>query len=145
MFPQRLVYLHKNRPKFSKSRFRKNNMWRHWETLETSIRKVLHISETANGRTDNIMAKWKRTNNDLSNTTQKTKDRATRTPLKTGGELMCFGKVSSSWSTTDTRRVTLVTNLVIRHAWGKDRIVNKESLLHAEMTKRTYRHKHHSL
>jgi len=26
MFPQRLVYLHKNRPKFSKSRFRKNNM-----------------------------------------------------------------------------------------------------------------------
>ena len=92
-----------------------------------------------------LHAKWKRTNNDLSNTTQKTKDRATRTPLKTGGELMCFGKVSSSWSTTDTRRVTLVTNLVIRHAWGKDRIINKESLLHAEMTKRTYRHKHHSL
>jgi len=30
------------------------------------------------------MAKRKRTNNDLQNTTQKTKDRATRSPLKTG-------------------------------------------------------------
>jgi hypothetical protein len=28
--------------------------------------------------------------------TYKTKDRVTRTPLKTGGELMCFGRVSSS-------------------------------------------------
>jgi len=32
--------------------------------------------------------KDKRTNNDLQNTTYKTKYRATRTPLKTGGELM---------------------------------------------------------
>jgi hypothetical protein len=33
------------------------------------------------------MAKMdKRTNNDLQNTVQKTKDRATRKPLKTGGE-----------------------------------------------------------
>ena len=31
--------------------------------------------------------KVKRTNNDLQNTTHKTKDRVTRTPLKTGGEL----------------------------------------------------------
>jgi hypothetical protein len=30
------------------------------------------------------MAKRKRTNNDLQNTTHKTKDRATRTPLKPG-------------------------------------------------------------
>jgi len=30
----------------------------------------------------------KRTNNDLQNTTQKTKDRATRAPLKIGGELV---------------------------------------------------------
>ena len=34
---------------------------------------------------------YKRTNNDLQNTTQKTKDRATRTPLITGDELGCFG------------------------------------------------------
>jgi hypothetical protein len=30
--------------------------------------------------------KDKRTNNDVQNITQKTKDRVTRTPLKTGGE-----------------------------------------------------------
>jgi len=35
----------------------------------------------------------KRTNNDLQNSKQKTKDRATRTPLKTGGELRCSGRV----------------------------------------------------
>ena len=38
-------------------------------------------------RTDNIMAKRKRTTNDLQNTAQKTKDRPTRTPLKIRGEL----------------------------------------------------------
>jgi hypothetical protein len=35
--------------------------------------------------------------------TQKTKDRVTWTPLKTGGELRCSGKVSSSCSTSGTR------------------------------------------
>jgi hypothetical protein len=43
----------------------------------------------------------------------KTKDRVTWTPLKTGGELRCSGKVSSSCATSDTRRVNLVTNPVI--------------------------------
>ena len=43
----------------------------------------------------------------------RTKDRVTRTPLKTGGELRCSGRVSSSCSTCGTRRVNLVTNLVI--------------------------------
>jgi hypothetical protein len=42
------------------------------------------------------MAKRKRTNNDLQNDTQKTKGRATRTPLNTGG-------------------VTFVANPVISH------------------------------
>jgi hypothetical protein len=37
--------------------------------------------------------------------TYKTKDRVTRTPLKTGGELMCSGRVSRSCSTSGTRRV----------------------------------------
>jgi hypothetical protein len=47
------------------------------------------IPQTINGRrTDNIMAKRKRTTNDLQNTVQKTKDRPTRTPLKIRGELM---------------------------------------------------------
>ena len=34
--------------------------------------------------------------------TYKTKDRVTRTPLKTGGELRCSGRVGSSCSTSDT-------------------------------------------
>jgi hypothetical protein len=46
----------------------------------------------------------KRTNNDLQNI-HKTKDRVTRTSLKTGGELMCSGRVGSSYSTNATRRV----------------------------------------
>jgi hypothetical protein len=41
--------------------------------------------------------------------TYKTKDRVTRTPRKTGCELRCSGRVRSSCSTSDTRRVNLVT------------------------------------
>ena len=37
-----------------------------------------------------------------------TKARVTRTPLKTGGELMCAGRISSPCSTNGTRRVNLV-------------------------------------
>ena len=40
----------------------------------------------------------------------KTKDRVTRTPLKTVGELRCSGRVGSSCSTSGTRCVNLVTN-----------------------------------
>jgi hypothetical protein len=52
-----------------------------------------------------------------------TKDRVTQTPLKTGGELRCSGRVSSSCSTSVTRHVNLVTNAVITHDKGKDREV----------------------
>jgi hypothetical protein len=45
--------------------------------------------------------------------TYKTKDRVTRTPLKTGGELMYSRRVSSSCSTSGTRRANLVTNPII--------------------------------
>ena len=61
--------------------------------------------------------------NDLQNTTQKIYDRVTRTPLKIGGELRCSGRVRRSCSTSGTRRVTLHTNPVISHEWGKDREV----------------------
>ena len=44
--------------------------------------------------------KRKRTNNHLQHTTQKTKDRATRTPLKTGREFRYFGRVSSCCSSS---------------------------------------------
>jgi hypothetical protein len=63
----------------------------------------------------------KKTNNNPQNTTQKTKDRAIRTTLKTGGELRCSGRVDSSCSTSDTHRVTVVTNPMISHEWGQDR------------------------
>ena len=56
------------------------------------------------------MKRDKRTNSDLQNNTLKTKDRATRTPLKTGVDLRCFGRGSSSCSTCGTRRVTIFTN-----------------------------------
>ena len=46
--------------------------------------------------------KYKRTNNDLQNITHKTIDRVTRIPLKTGGELRWYGRVSSSCSTSST-------------------------------------------
>ena len=69
------------------------------------------------------MAKRKGTNNDIQNITQKTKDRATRTSLKTGGELMCSERVGSSCSTYATRRVTLVTNPVTIHGRRKSRIL----------------------
>ena len=47
--------------------------------------------------------------------THKTKDRVTRTQLKTVGELRCSGSINSSCSTSGTHRVNLVTNPVIRH------------------------------
>ena len=47
-----------------------------------------------------------RTNNDLQNTTLKTKDRATLIPIKTDGELRCSGRVGRSFVTSDIRHVT---------------------------------------
>ena len=55
--------------------------------------------------------------------TYKTIDQVTWTPLKTGGELMCSGRVSSSCSNSGTRRVNLVTNPVISHESGKDHYI----------------------
>ena len=57
----------------------------------------------------------KGTNNDLQNTTQKTKDRATRTPLKIESELRCSRRASNSCSKCDTRRVILAAISVINH------------------------------
>ena len=59
------------------------------------------------------MAKRKKYKQRSTKHTHKTKDRVTQTPLKTGGELGCSGKVSSSCSNTGTRRVNLVTNPVM--------------------------------
>ena len=45
----------------------------------------------------------------------KTKDRITQNPLKTGSEIFCSGRVSSSCSTTYPRHVNLITNPVTSH------------------------------
>ena len=69
-------------------------------------------SESVYRRTDKQWPKEKVQKDKQRSTkhTYKTKDRVTRTPLKTGGELRCTGKVSSSCSNSGTRRVNLVTN-----------------------------------
>jgi len=54
----------------------------------------------------------------FSKHTHKTKDRVTRTPQKTWGELGCSRRVNRSCSARGTRRVNLVTNPVISHEWG---------------------------
>ena len=76
-------------------------------------------------RTDKTMTKEKVQKDKQRSTkhTHKTKDRVTWTPLKTGGELSCSGRVSNSCSTSGTRRVNLVTKPVISREWGKDREV----------------------
>ena len=73
--------------------------------------------------------KWQRTNNNIQNTAQKTKDWATRKPLKNRSELRCSTRVSKSCYASGTRRVTLVTNTVISHELGKDREVLTTSVL----------------
>ena len=67
--------------------------------------------------------KGQKDKNDLQNIRQNIKDRATRTPLKTGVDLGCSGRVSSSCSTCCKCRLTVVTNPVISHERGKDREV----------------------
>jgi hypothetical protein len=48
-------------------------------------------------------------------TTLHSKDKTTRTPLKTGGDPRCSGKVSSTGYTSGTHCITLVTNPIISH------------------------------
>ena len=52
--------------------------------------------------------KGNRTNNDIQNNTEKTKDWTIWTQLKTGVELRYSGRINSSCFTSGTRRVTLV-------------------------------------
>ena len=59
------------------------------------IKGVIRIRKSKENRQYNCQKK-QRTNNDVQSTTQKTKDRAIRTSLKTMGELGCTRRVSSS-------------------------------------------------
>jgi hypothetical protein len=82
---------------------------------QIGIKKSLKIpkgqSEAVNHKTDNAMAKRKRTNNNLQNLTQKTKDQATQIPLKLRKCYSCHHdliyryRVSVSQMTTDMFRL----------------------------------------
>jgi hypothetical protein len=72
---------------------------------------VTRICKLKNRQHNSQTKKGKWTNNDLQNTTHKTKDWVTRTPLITGGELRVF----SSFSTSGTGRITQVKIPVISH------------------------------
>jgi hypothetical protein len=81
-------------------------------------KEVIRVCKSKDRQHNGQKKQDKTTNNDLQNTTQKTKDRATWiTSLKTRSELRCSGKVGSSYFTSGTLRVTLVTNLVITVFW----------------------------
>jgi hypothetical protein len=70
--------------------------------------------EDAKGRTKQWQnEKGQKTKKTMRSTPQKTKARETRTSLKTGGELMCSLRVSSSCLTRGTRRTTLFTYTVL--------------------------------
>jgi hypothetical protein len=80
--------------------------------------RVIRIRISKNSQHKVKLKEYKRTKNDQQNNTHQTKDRVTRTPLTTGGELRCSRRIISSCSTRDIRRVNLVTNPVISHEWG---------------------------
>ena len=55
------------------------------------------------------MAKRKKYKQRSTKHTHKTKDRVTRTSVKPGGELRCFGRVSSSCATSGTNDAVITT------------------------------------
>jgi hypothetical protein len=61
------------------------------------------------------------------NTTQKTKDWATRTPLSIWGELICSGKVSCYCSTSGTRRAYIV-KIQWKRKEGRDCDYDKQNI-----------------
>ena len=98
--------------------------WRVWR-----YQRVIRVYELNKDRQHSGQKKNNRTNNDLWNTTQKTKDRTKPTPLKIVGEPMCSRRVSSICSTSDTLPTSLVTKPVISHEWGKDRTLSLWTLV----------------
>jgi hypothetical protein len=72
---------------------------------------VITIRKSKKNRQHNDQKKkYKGTNKNI----HKTRDRVTRTSQKTGSEFMCSGRVGSSCSTSDTRRVNLLKALYLK-------------------------------
>ena len=68
---------------------------------------VIRIRISKKNRRHNGHRKIQKDKQRFTKQTHKTKDRVTRTPLKTGVELRCSGMVSSSCSTSGTRHANL--------------------------------------
>ena len=85
-----------------------NNYLKEFQDTKGVIR--IHISKNKQHNHQNKKDKQRSTKQ-----THKTKDRVTRTPLKTESELRCSGRVGSSCYTGGTRRVNLIINSVISH------------------------------
>jgi hypothetical protein len=77
-----------------------------------SILKAKHCYHQGTLKDTKVVIKGKKKDDNLQNTTRKTKDCATPTPLNYGDKLGCSEMVSSSCSSSATSRVTLVTNPV---------------------------------
>ena len=86
------------------------------EASKNSFEIPKDYSDAVSRKTEHIMTKRKRTNNYPQSATQETR-LSNMNLTKTRGELMYFFRVSSSCSTSDTHRGTLVTNPLKNHAW----------------------------
>jgi hypothetical protein len=93
-------------PRYGKRKRQFHFEQKEFEETKGAIRLRISKNRPHNGQRKKIQKDKQR----FTKHTYKTKDRVTRTPLKTGGELRCSGRVGSSCSNSGTRRVTLVTN-----------------------------------
>ena len=102
-----------------------------WKTVDiaTNRRRVWRYQrDNQNPEIEDTMANRQMTINDLQITAMKTKDRGTWTQPKTGNELRCSGRVSSSCSISGTRHLTVVKTSVISHGWGMNHWDTSHSL-----------------
>ena len=77
-----------------------NIYWRVWRYQRGNQNSYIKEEQTTQWTKEKVQKDKQRS----TKHTYKTKDRVTRTPLKTGGELRCSGRVGSFCSTSGTRR-----------------------------------------
>ena len=99
-----------------------SNIFYHINLIKNSLKNIKGVIQIRKSKKER-QAKGKRSKGQTKiYKTQKAKDRATRTSLKTGegwgSESILSRRVRSACSTIDTRRVTLVTKPVISHEKG---------------------------
>jgi len=102
------VYYHKSSSVYKTDQrhgmYMQNSEWLFRQEMFEDTKVVIRSRKSKNMQCNGQKKKDNRTNNYMQNTTQKTKDLVTPTPLKTGGELGYSGKISSFCSTCSTRR-----------------------------------------